>query len=393
MNNSNRIDVADALRGFSILGIVLLHCIEHFNFYSYPEVTNPWLQFTDTIIWDSLFFTFGGKAYAIFALLFGFSFFIQNNNQAEKGQDFRPRFAWRLVLLFLWGNLNALFFTAEVLVLFALMGFLMIPLSSLKNKPLLIIAVICILQPVEWGKVVYALINPAYEAGVSLDAPFWKFTVDAQKNANFLEMAKVNLWYGQLASLGWAWENGRCFQVIGLFIFGLLIGRTKFFVYSEERIKQWGRILVISILCFFPLYGLIDILPEFITNKALLKPLTLIIESLSKFAFMAFLMSLVILTFYTSTKGQKWLRKLIPIGKMSLTAYITQSVIGSFIFYNWGLGLFDTLGKTYSFLVGIVIFLLQYAFANWWMKTHRHGPLEYLWKKATWISTGKRKEG
>ena len=390
MNNTNRIDVADALRGFSILGICMLHSIEHFNFYVYPpEVTSTWLKFTDTIVWDSLFFTFGGKAYAIFAMLFGFSFFIQNNNQAQKGVDFRPRFAWRLVLLFIWGNLNAIFFTAEVLVLFALMGFLMIPLSSLKNKPLLIIAAICIIQPVEWGKVIYALANPAYEIGKSMDSGFWAYTIEAQTNANFLEMAKVNLWYGQLASLAWAWENGRCFQVIALFIFGLVIGRTKFFAYSEKNLKLWGRILVISIICFFPLYGLTTTIPNFIENKAVLKPLMLIIQSLSKFSFTVFLTSLVILIFYTTSNGQKWLRKLIPIGKMSLTAYITQSLMGSFIFYNWGLGLYDKLGITYSFLVGIGMFLIQYIFAKWWMKKFRHGPLEYIWKKATWIGVKK----
>ena len=386
MNSTNRMDVADALRGFSILGIVLLHSIEHFNFYEYPsDITSNWLKFFDKAIWDSLFFTFGGKAYAIFALLFGFSFFIQNNNQSARGRDFRPRFAWRLALLFIWGNLNALFFTAEVLVAFALMGFLMIPLSSLKNKPLLIIAVVCMLQPIEWGKVVYALANSDYQIGESLDSAFWAFTLDAQKNGNFLEMAKANLWYGQLASLAWAWENGRFFQIIALFIFGLVIGRTKLFAHSEEHTKQWGRLLVASIICFFPLHGLIGMLPDFIENKALLKPLMLITQSLSKFIFMVFLTSLVVLVFYTTTRGQKWLRKLIPIGKMSLTAYITQSVMGSFIFYNWGLGMYDTLGITYSLLVGIVIFLIQYGFAGWWMRTHRHGPLEYLWKKATWV--------
>lgn len=387
MNNTKRIDAADALRGFSILGICLLHCIEHFNFYSYPEITSVWLKFTDTVVWDSLFFAFGGKAYAIFALLFGFSFFIQNDNQTRKGQDFRLRFAWRLVLLFIWGNLNAMFFTAEVLVLFALMGFLMIPLSSLNNKYLLVIAAICILQPVEWAKVIYALANPVYEIGESLDSALWVYTVDAQKHANFLEMAKVNLWYGQLASLAWAWENGRCFQVIALFILGLVIGRKKLFAYSEKHIRQWGRWLVAGVLCFFPLYGLADTLPGFIENKAVLKPLLLIVQSLAKFSFMVFLMALVILAFYTSVRGRKWLSMLIPIGKMSLTAYITQSIIGSFVFYNWGLGLYDRLGITYSFLVGIGIFILQYLFARWWMKTHRHGPLEYVWKKATWYGS------
>jgi len=115
-----RVDVADVLRGFAVLAIILLHSIEHFNFYSFPDTTyqSAWLNFLDKVICDGLFFMFGGKAYAIFALLFGFSFFIQHDNQRMRGNDFRLRFCWRLVLLFLIGQLNAAFFTGEILVRF-----------------------------------------------------------------------------------------------------------------------------------------------------------------------------------------------------------------------------------------------------------------------------------
>ena len=129
---SGRIDIADILRGFAVMGIIVLHSIEHYNFYSFPEVTGEWLKFTDTVIWESMFFTFGGKAYAIFALLFGFSFFIQENRQREKGKDFRGRFAWRLALLFLLGNLNAMFFTAEILVMYSMVGFVPVSYTHLR---------------------------------------------------------------------------------------------------------------------------------------------------------------------------------------------------------------------------------------------------------------------
>ena len=73
-----RVDIADVLRGLAVMGIIILHCIEHFNFYSFPDTSeqSAWLNFTDRAVWDGLFFMFGGKAYAVFALLFGFSFFI-----------------------------------------------------------------------------------------------------------------------------------------------------------------------------------------------------------------------------------------------------------------------------------------------------------------------------
>lgn len=385
IKTQQRIDVADALRGFAIMGIFLLHCIEHFNFYSFPETDSSILKFTDKMIWDSMFFTFGGKAYGIFALLFGFSFFIQDNNQLERGNDFRLRFLWRLFLLFIWGNINAMFFTGEILVLYSIVGVLLIFVARLKTKTVAIIATILMLQPMECGKLIYALFNPDYIPGEPLANYYFGQAYPVQANGTFLETVKMNLWDGQLASLTWAWENARFFQTPALFMFGMLIGRSGLFKISEQNTVFWIRILVIAIICFFPLNGLVDLIPKFIENKAVLSPLALIIKSLSNLAFMAFLVALVILLYYKTVKGHNLLDKLRPYGKMTLTNYIMQSVIGSALFYNWGLGLHNKLGVTYSFLLGIVLFLLQYSFSYWWMKNHKHGPLEYIWKKLTWI--------
>jgi uncharacterized protein len=70
MHKKNRIEVVDALRGFAILGIMLLHSIEHFNFYvfSSPDGQPSWLTTMDQMVWDSFFFIFGGKGYAIFSV-------------------------------------------------------------------------------------------------------------------------------------------------------------------------------------------------------------------------------------------------------------------------------------------------------------------------------------
>ena len=149
MTKHPRVDVADVLRGIAVMGIILLHSIEHFNFYSYPDTAgqSEWLDFSDKAIWDGMFFLFGGKAYAVFALLFGFSFFIQYDNQRLRGKDFRGRFCWRLFLLFLFGNLNASFFTAEVLVLYSLVGFILPLTCRLKDKWLLVLACVLLSNP------------------------------------------------------------------------------------------------------------------------------------------------------------------------------------------------------------------------------------------------------
>lgn len=65
IQKKERILAIDALRGFAVMGIILLHNIEHFNFYSFPEPSSPVLAHLDETLWDMLFFLFSGKAYAI----------------------------------------------------------------------------------------------------------------------------------------------------------------------------------------------------------------------------------------------------------------------------------------------------------------------------------------
>ena len=144
IQKKERILAIDALRGFAVMGIILLHNIEHFNFYSFPETTSPVLGALDKSLWDMLFFMFSGKAYAIFALLFGFTFYLQSRGSEKRGEDFKNRYMWRLLLLLGFGFVNSLFFPGEILVLYAILGFILVPVRHWSNKGLLILALILI---------------------------------------------------------------------------------------------------------------------------------------------------------------------------------------------------------------------------------------------------------
>lgn len=379
-----RVEVADVLRGLAVMGIILLHSIEHFNFYSFPDTAgqSAWLTFTDKAVWDGLFFLLGGKAYAVFALLFGFSYFIQYDNQRMRGHDFRLRFCWRLILLFLIGNLNAMFFTAEVLVLYSLVGFILPLTCKMKDKWIFVLACILLIQPLPLYYTLRACFDPAFVTPALPTGDLWGATFEVQSHGTFWETVRVNLWEGQLASLAWAWDNGRVFQTAALFLLGFLAGKRGLFL--KENLKIWNKVLCGSLLAFFPLYGLGNMLPGFIDNPSIRTPLLLIISSLYKFAFMLLLVSAILFAYYR-TRLQRRLAQIVPYGRMSLTNYITQSIFGSLLFYNWGFGLHDDLGITASFLTGILLFILQFSFCRWWMAHHSHGPMEYLWKRATWL--------
>ena len=153
LKTTERLGVVDALRGFALLAIVLLHNLEHYNLFLPLDYTLPaWLQTIDKYAWDTMFFLFAGKAYATFSLLFGFSFYIQFHNAEKRGTDFRGRFAWRMCLLFLFAQLHALFYNGGYS--FALCSSRLCLdscLQSFKDKTVFWIAAILLLQPYEWG--------------------------------------------------------------------------------------------------------------------------------------------------------------------------------------------------------------------------------------------------
>lgn len=163
-----RIEVVDALRGFAVMAIILVHNLEHFIFPVYPTEQPAWLAVLNDGVFNVIFSLFAGKAYAIFALLFGFTFYIQCHNQTKKGKDFGYRFLWRLVLLLGFATLNAAFFPAgDVLLLFAVVGLVLFLVRKWSDKAILITAIILLIQPIEWYHYIMSLLNPALLCRIS----------------------------------------------------------------------------------------------------------------------------------------------------------------------------------------------------------------------------------
>ena len=380
---NSRLDVIDALRGFAIVSIMLLHNIEHFDFYFFPAWLPAWLKTVDKGIWDSLFFLFGGKSYAIFALLFGMTFYIQNSNRAARGEDFRPRFAWRLFLLLGFGLLNSMFYQGDILSIYAVLGLALIPVARLGNRAVFAIAVVLLLQPWSWLEIIQALPNPDQKLP---DPASWAYFGRANEYFEHGSATQVwlgNLTNGKIAVVRWSWENGRVFQIPALFMMGMLAGRKGVFASSPENRAFWRRTLLIAALAFVPLYLLMTFADTWPVGQAVRRPLLVIVTSWSNLAFMAVLVSLFSLLFYS----QRWLEFFSPLGRMSLSSYVTQSIVGTAIYYGYALGMYQYTGASFSLAIGLVLALLQRQFSAWWLRHHKQGPLETLWHKATWIGS------
>lgn len=364
----NRVEVVDALRGFAVAAILLLHSIEHFIYNVYPVSTNETEKLINQSVWDALFFLFAGKSYAIFALLFGFTFIVQQRNQECKGEDFGIRFAWRLILLMLFATLNAAFFPGgDVLMLFAITGFIMIPMRKLPVKALLPVALIFLIQPIELLACLGIDVMPVLPVGDS-----YKAVNEATGSGVFWKMVWENITTGQLASLYWAINAGRFLQTAGLLMLGMIVARGNYF---SREIGFWVKTFVIGFISAFVLY---------VAKSATTQSLQTIFTMWFNIAFTAVLIAVFVIL-YQNDAFKKMTSGLSYYGRMSLTNYIGQSIIGSIIFFPYAFGLADKLGIAWSLVVGIMVMLLQIQFCKIWLKRYKQGPLESLWKRATWI--------
>ena len=384
----SRLHVVDALRGFAIVSIMLLHNLEHFDFYFLPPELPPWMVWLDGAIWNTLFFIFAGKSYAIFAFLFGLTFFIQNENQKLKGHPFHGRFAWRLVLLFLFGLINSTLYQGDILTIYAVVGFILIPANRLSDRSALVVAILLLAQPFQWWLLAKGVLNPITTLENPLSWAYFGRSGEFLAGGSFVETVVSNLTNGKLAVLNWSWENGRFFQIAALFILGMLSGRKQLFVSSEQNRVFWRKTLLTSALVFIPLFLSQRALGDWIPMESARRPLETMVASWSNFSFMLVLVASFYLLF-NRPAGHQMLKIFSPLGRMSLSNYVMQSVMGTTIYYGFGLGLYQYTGSTYCLLIGVGLALLQGVFSWWWLKGHKQGPLEFLWHKATWLTLGK----
>lgn len=384
----SRITSLDALRGFSLIGIVLLHCMEHFDLTSYPEYASEAARAFDMGVYDVIRFFVQGKSYAIFSMLFGLSFFIQMDNQADKGSDFRWRFLWRMVLLFVLGYVNGLMYMGEFFVVYAVLGCVMVALWRVPTKILLPLALILFLQIPEWWALSKVMMGgaPNERSQMALYmSSLYRECADIFASQGFFEMIKFNLWKGQLAKCLWVIDVARYLQLIGLFIVGLLIGRMGIH-RSEESMLRWSRRALPWALSVFAIfYGASLLLPKFGLEGYALRQATMLLRNYANLGQMILYVAGLTLLYYKSKRWRAALDKLAPVGRMSVTNYMMQSALGVIIFYGFGLNMAMTATFAECAVAGVVICVAQILFSNWWIARYYYGPVEWLWRSATWM--------
>lgn len=383
-----RINSIDALRGFALMGILLLHCMEHFDLMYRPVLESPLWQWIDTAVYKTLYFLFQGKSYAIFSLLFGLSFFMMMDSQAQKGKDFRGRFIWRLFILLIFGYINGLIYMGEFFVIYAVLGIILVPLWKLPTKWLLVLSVLLFLQIPQIVQFISLLghnvPNEPTAVNIRMNRLFYQ-SADVFANGSFADVIRFNLAKGQFAKLLWFVDVHRYVQLAGLFIAGMLIGRAGIHKSKEKMMYYSRKTLPYAVACFALFYAVALLLPSLGVEGYSLRVGRGLFKLYANLGMMMIYICGFTLLYYNTIGGRKALDRLAPVGRMSVTNYMAQSLMGTFVFYGWGLGLAMRGSFLQCALAGIVILLFQIWYSNWWIKRYYYGPMEWLWRMLTWF--------
>ncbi len=381
----------DALRGFALLGVCLANYPE-FSLYSFqPDsvaTTMPGAEIDKFVKFFQYLFI-DGKFYTLFSLLFGIGFSIIISHAAERGADGFRIFYRRMFILALIGCTHLMvIWSGDILLLYAVLGMLLPLFRNMSNRNILTVAVLLLLIPVIIDSICEA-------AGIFLaQYPYnkwWEYAglygITEENFGTWLRDAEGYKAVHQFLLQG-AWERmyefvdgNRYFKVMGLFLIGFVVGRNK--IYADlnanrsllKRVMQWGVLIGLPFSILYAVSG--------VTGHSWGNPVHTLLYTLSVYP-LGFSYAAMLGLFCIRHKDLAIWKWFAYPGRMALTNYISQSLIGIWLFYGIGLGLGASLGLGQTELVALGVFIFQIFFSKLWLNFFRFGPLEWIWRMLTY---------
>jgi uncharacterized protein len=364
----------DVLRGFALLGILVVN-IQFMGLNSDQGARGEWTQgFANGSATFLIAALFAGKFYLLFSFLFGYSsnYVIQNNRSN------RARWIKRCFVLIAFGALHFTFlWHGDIIFLYGLFGLLLTFFFFRSDRTIQI-----------WTRIVFS-VSAVFIALFGVLTIIVEYLLKEDlgittessldvilQNGTFLESipARIEVWLLSISS-GIFLQGGLAFAA---FLLGLRLARSNFL--SSPINKAANSRLMIKGL-FFGLPIQVVAAAVLLRNEQAAEPS----ESIYLVAlFISFVSAPLLSMFYVGVirklveEKPRLVLWLMPAGKMSLTIYISQSVVTSLIFGPWGLGLFQALQTWQVFFLAFAIWLILSYLAAQWLKKFNQGPLEKL---------------
>ncbi len=390
---SERVVELDYVRGLALLGIYIMNMqVFNLSWGVSDDATGLSLGLLDEIVKMAREVFFSGKFNAMFSLLFAVGFTIQLQRlEAALGDAGRWIYVRRLLVLLGIGLLHGLvFWFGDVLHTYALLGFLLLLLRQVKDRWIITLAVACVFLPtlshyladLAYGPMSPQQMQALETAEVARDqAAFAHGTVSmgVQRNAEVFG----DIYSGYFAAHRVVYMYA---ELLMTMLVGLLAGRHRWFQRAAAHplvVTRVQRIaLAVGILTAAGLYYAASH-HGFGSNTWLAY-----LYGYSYRVCRAALMVFYVTSLLRLIQRPAWatgLRPLALAGRMALSNYLLQTAIALFIFRPWGLGLYGRCGPAASFALAVGIYVIvQLPFSVWWLRRFQFGPLEYLWRAATY---------
>ncbi len=202
------------------------------------------------------------------------------------------------------------------------------------------------------------------------------------QHGNLLDVISENVFWGQFGKWAYVIEFGRVWKIMGLFTLGLVLGRIKFFENAEHHLK----LLCILALAWGLAIPIVRMMQSTITSSmtdATVIHFTNMIFNYHHATAVLFCQMAVFMIIYQQFFIKKILDLQAPCGRMSLSYYVLQSLIGVPIFYGFGYNLFPEVVPENVLILALGLWAVQVFIAHLWLRKNKYGPLECLWRAAT----------
>lgn len=377
-----RLEHIDALRGFALFGILAVNIWAFADPFYGTEATSTFYDHgLDRFIHLLTSTFFETKFYLLFSFLFGYSFTLQMASAERAGASFVPRMLRRQLTLLAIGVLHGLLlFHGEILSIYALLGLVLLLGRHLKPRTAVVIALgltltaCSLLIALGWltmasGDIFDNLIlssNPALTAFHAGPLSTLAYHVEQ------LVPTQLFLWLIQGPS------------ALAMFLLGYAAGRRQWLVEPcgfspyEQRLLKIALPLGLTGALF---YGLVAVLAP----GSGLELLAFGVGELTA-PLLAAAYAVLMLRWFRTPGGQRLSARLAPMGRMSLSNYILQSVMLGLLFSGYGLRLMNELPSLVIVLLVALIFALQLWISAHWMRRHQYGPMEWLLRSATLLT-------
>jgi uncharacterized protein len=389
--SGERIASIDALRGFALFGILLVHMVEQYTAAAPPASNPSYNAFStaDQVARGLVGLLFVGKFFAMFSLLFGVSFFIQMDRAAARHVAYQRRFVWRLTVLFAIGLAHHLMYRGDILTIYALLGLALVPLYRASDRTLLILAVLlCFGIPRILMVGTAQMLGQPFSMQLGSEAANEEY-FKALKGSSLLPVFASNLSEGWRVK--WMFQLGvfgRGYQTLGLFFLGLYLARRRWHESLPARHKTLRRAMLIGFGISVPLVILFASFafsqgggpPPDSVSWGMVIGLTLY-DIFNVGLMVGFACAFLLL--YLRPAPQRLLRHLAPVGRTALTTYVCQSLIGTFFYYGYGLNRLAEVGAATGVLLALIIFAAQIVLSGIWLRYFRFGPIEWVWRSLT----------